>query len=168
MADKKFSQLTAKGAPLAATDLLPISEVSGAAYVSKSVTGANIRSYAQTKLPADIFLVCSDETTILTTGTKLTFRMPYRMTLTSVRASLTTAQASGNIFTVDVHENGVTIFSTKLTIDNTEKTSTTAATRETISDNDLADDSEIQIIIDQVGNGTAAGLKVWLIGERYS
>lgn len=168
MADKKFSQLTAKGMALADTDLLPISEVSGASYVSKSVTGANIRSYAQTKLPADIFLVCSDETTALTTGTKLTFRMPYRMTLTRVRASLTTAQASGNIFTVDIHESGVTVLSTKLTIDNTEKTSTTATTREVISDDDLADDSEIQIIIDQVGNGTAAGLKVWLIGERYN
>ena len=168
MADKKFSQLTAKGRALDATDLLAISEVSGASYVSKSVTGANIRSYAQTKLPADIFLVCSDETTALTTGTKLTFRMPYRMTLTAVRASLTTAQASGNIFTIDVHESGTTVLSTKLTIDNTEKTSVTAATREVISDNDLADDSEIQIIIDQVGNGTAAGLKVWLIGERYN
>jgi len=94
--------------------------------------------------------------------------MPFRMTLTSVRASLTTAQASGNIFTIDVHESGSTIFSTKLTIDNTEKSSTTAATREAISDSNLSDDSEIQIIIDQIGDGTAKGLKVWLIGERYN
>ena len=43
MAEKKISELTAKGAALAQTDLMIISEVSGASYVTKSVTGANIR-----------------------------------------------------------------------------------------------------------------------------
>ena len=43
MANKKISQLTAKGTALAATDLVEISESDGAGgYVSKSVTGANI------------------------------------------------------------------------------------------------------------------------------
>jgi hypothetical protein len=42
MAEKKISELTAKGAALAATDLMVISEVSGASYVTKSVTGADI------------------------------------------------------------------------------------------------------------------------------
>jgi hypothetical protein len=42
MAEKKFSELTAKGAALATTDLIVISEVSGGSYVSKSVTGADI------------------------------------------------------------------------------------------------------------------------------
>jgi hypothetical protein len=42
MAEKKISELTAKGAALATTDLIVISEVSGASYVSKSVTGADI------------------------------------------------------------------------------------------------------------------------------
>lgn len=110
-------------------------------------------------------IACSDETTALTTGTaKVTFRMPYGFTLTGVRASLTTAQASGSIFTVDINESGSTILSTKLTIDNTEKTSTTAATAPVISDAALADDAEITIDIDQIGDGTAAGLKVYLIG----
>lgn len=40
MAKIKISQLTAKGANLANTDLLPIAEVSGAAYVTKRITGA--------------------------------------------------------------------------------------------------------------------------------
>jgi len=109
----------------------------------------------------------SDETTALTAGTtKVTFRMPYAFTLTAVRASLTTAQASGSIFTVDINEGGTTILSTKLTIDNTEKTSTTAATAPVISDTSLADDAEITVDIDQVGDGTAKGLKVTLIGYR--
>jgi len=92
--------------------------------------------------------------------------MPYAFTLTAVRASLTTAQASGSIFTVDINSGGTTILSTKLTIDNTEKTSTTATTAAVISDAALADDAEITIDIDQIGNGTAKGLKVVLIGTR--
>ena len=113
-----------------------------------------------------IQIACSDETTALTTGTaKVTFRMPYAFTLTAVRASLTTAQTSGSILTVDINEGGSTILSTKLTIDNTEKTSTTAATAPVISDANLADDAEITIDIDQIGDGTAKGLKVALIGH---
>jgi hypothetical protein len=112
-----------------------------------------------------IILACSDETTALTSGVgKVTFRMPYGMTLTAVRASLTTAQVSGSIFTVDINESGTSILSTKLTIDNTEKTSATAAISAVISDLALADDSEITVDIDQVGDGTAKGLKVTLIG----
>jgi hypothetical protein len=111
-------------------------------------------------------VACSDETTALTAGaSKVTFRMPYAFTLTGVRASLTTAQASGSIITVDINESGTTILSTKLTIDNTEKTSTTAAAAPVISDTALADDAEITIDIDQIGDGTAKGLKVYLIGS---
>jgi hypothetical protein len=118
-------------------------------------------------LPFELVVAASDETTALTTGTaKITFRMPRAVTLTAVRASLTTAQASGNIFTVDINESGTSILSTKLTIDNTEKTSTTAATPPVISDTALADDAEMTIDIDQIGNGTATGLKVTLIGTR--
>jgi hypothetical protein len=120
-----------------------------------------------TGLPEAIQLAASDETTALTAGTaKVTFRMPHAMTLTAVRASLTTAQASGSIFTVDINEGGSSILSTKLTIDNTEKTSTTAATPAVISDTALADDAEITIDIDQIGDGTATGLKITLIGTR--
>jgi hypothetical protein len=115
--------------------------------------------------PKVIQLACSDETTALAAGTgKATFRMPYAMTVSAVRASLTTAQASGSIFTVDINEAGTSIISTKLTIDNTEKTSVTAATAPVISDASLADDAEITVDIDQIGDGTAKGLKVTLIG----
>jgi hypothetical protein len=116
-------------------------------------------------IPFELVVAASDETTALTAGNaKITFRMPRAVTLTAVRASLTTAQASGNIFTVDINEGGTSILSTKLTIDNTEKTSTTAATPPVISDTALADDAEMTIDIDQIGNGTATGLKVALIG----
>lgn len=121
--------------------------------------------------PADVIipigLAASDETTALTTGTaKVTFRMPFGLSVTEVRASLTTAQTSGSVFTVDINEAGSTILSTKLTIDNGEKTSTTAATPPVISDATLADDAEMTVDIDQVGDGTAKGLKVWILGTK--
>lgn len=116
-----------------------------------------------------LVIVCSDETTALTTGTaKVTFRMPFALTLyagnAGIRASLTTGQTGGNIFTVDVNETTVSILSTKLTIDNGEKTSTTAATPPVLSDTALADDASITVDIDQIGDGLACGLKVVLIG----
>lgn len=110
-------------------------------------------------------IAASDETTAITAGTaKVTFRMPYAMTLTEVFASLTEAQASGSIFTVDINESGASILSTKITIDNTETISTTAATPPVISDTALAKYAEITIDVDQIGDGTATGLKVYLVG----
>lgn len=120
--------------------------------------------------PCEVQVAASDEGTALTTGNgKITFRMPFAMTVTAVRASLTVAQSTdgaGGIFTVDINEAGASIISTKLTIDNTERTSTTAATPAVLSDTGLADDAEMSIDIDQIGDGTAKGLKVTIIGVR--
>ena len=112
-----------------------------------------------------IAVAISDETTAITTGTaKVTFRMPFAMTVTSVRASLSTASTSGNP-TFDINEGGTSILSTKLSIDANEKTSTTAATPPVISDSALADDAEITVDIDTAGTG-AKGAKIYLIGRR--
>lgn len=112
-------------------------------------------------------VACSDELSILAAGTnKVTFRSPFAFTLTAVRASLTTAQASGSIITVDFNEAGTSVLSTKVTIDNTEKTSTTAATPPVISDSSIADDAELSIDLDQVGDGTATGLKFEFYGYQ--
>lgn len=118
-----------------------------------------------TKPTESIIIAVGDETTAITTGTaKVSFRMPYAFTLTGVKASLTAASSSGNP-TVDINESGSTILSTKLSIDATELTSTTAATPAVISDASLADDALITIDIDVAGTG-AAGLKVTLIGHQ--
>ena len=117
--------------------------------------------------PAELVIACSDETSNLTTGTaKVTFRMPYAMTLSSVRASVNTAP-TGSTLVVDINEGGSTILSTKLSIDASELTSTTAATAAVISDTALADDAEVTIDIDQIGSTIAGkGLKVVLKGTR--
>jgi hypothetical protein len=161
MATKKISEFTAKGANLETTDLLLISDYNGSTYDSKYVTGAEV-------LQEVIQVAVSDETTALTTGTaKLTFRMPFAMTVTEVRASLSTAGSTSGTTTIDINDGGTSILSTLLTIDATEKTSTTAATAAVISDSALADDAEITIDIDAISGGaTEAGLKVTLIGNR--
>jgi hypothetical protein len=119
--------------------------------------------------PIRICIAVSDETTALTTGTnKVRFRMPRAMTLTEVRATVNTAP-TGSTLIVDINEGDtpVSILSTKLSIDASEKTSTTAATTPVISDAALADDAEISVDIDQIGATVAgAGLKVWLIGTE--
>ena len=119
------------------------------------------------KMPVELGMACSDETNAITTGTaKLTFRMPHAMTLTEVRANVQTAPAGSTII-IDINEGGSSILSTKLTIDASEKTSTTAATPAVISDTALADDAEMTIDFDQVGSSTAGvGVKIWLIGYR--
>ncbi|WP_211848274.1 hypothetical protein [Neoroseomonas eburnea] len=115
--------------------------------------------------PEVIQFAVSDETTEITDGpAKITFRMPFAMTLQAVRASLGVASTSGAV-TIDINQNGASILSTLLTIDEGEKTSTTAATPAAIGTTALADDAEITIDIDAAG-ADAAGLKVALIGVR--
>lgn len=115
--------------------------------------------------PYDLYIAVGDETTAITAGVgKVSFRMARGITLSAVIATLVTAQTGGTVVTVDINANGVSILSTKLTIDNAEKTSTTAATPAVISDTGLAADEEITIDIDTVGDGTAKGLKIMLVG----
>jgi hypothetical protein len=129
-------------------------------------TNQNFTELYNSKTKQTIFIACSDETTPITVGTnKVIFRMTYGFVLSGVRASLTTAQTSGNLFTVDIRQNGISILSTKLSIDNTQKSSVTSSIQAVINTAILTDDSEISINVDQIGNGTATGLKVYLIGD---
>ncbi len=117
-----------------------------------------------------LLVACSDETTVLTTGQKISFRMPFSMTLNAgtagVTGSLVTAGTGAALLTVDINEGGASILSTKLTFDASETTTTTAATPVVISDVNLAADSVITIDIDQLDtDNVAAGLKIALIGS---
>lgn len=131
------------------------------------LTATTISATTYFNTPFQLTAAASDETTAITTGTtKVTFRMPCMVELTEVRASLTTAQTSGSTFTVDINSGGTSILSTKITIDNTEKTSTTAATPPVLSSTIIDDDAEMTVDVDVVGSGTATGLKVTLIGKQ--
>ena len=69
MANKKISQLTAKGTALAATDLVEIAESDGAGgYVTKSVTGANVVSGLQPTLVSATNIKTINSNSILGSG----------------------------------------------------------------------------------------------------
>ena len=87
------------------------------------------------------------------------FRMPA-CTITDVRLSCTTAP-TGSTAIADINEGGVSILSTKLSIDATELTSTTAATAAVISDSTIADHAAMTVDIDQIGS-TVAGQNYFL------
>ena len=117
---------------------------------------------------SDVFIIaCSDETTDLTAGTdKARFTMPYAGTLTAVKADVNTAP-TGSTLVVDINEAGVSVLSTKLSIDAGESSSSTAATPPVISDSALASGAVISIDLDQIGSTVAgAGLKVTLFVTR--
>jgi hypothetical protein len=139
----------------------------GTKYVYLSSTAAHLATLINTNPTESFIIACSDETTAITTGTaKATFRMPYAFTVTDVRASVNTAP-TGSTILIDINEGGTTILSTKLMIDASEKTSTTAATPYVLSDTSLADDAEMTIDFDQVGSTIAGkGVKVVIIGHR--
>lgn len=165
--DKALSDLTLASVIDLATRIYGIVP-SGLSFASKAITLQQVLELfkAEPVLTVPIILVVSDEITPITAGVaKLTFRMPYAFVLFGVRASLSAPSTSGNV-QVDVNENGVSIFgANKLTIDQGEKTSATAATPADLTDTTLADDAEITVDIDAAGTD-AKGLKVTLIGRR--
>ena len=142
----------------------------GETAASVAVQGSDARLVSATKV--EIGIALSDETsdnTASSTTPKVSFRMPFAMTITSLRCSLTKA-ATGAILITDLHESGTSVMTTnKLSVDASETTSTTAATAHTLTDTALADDALIELFIDQVGtttDNTGEGVKVWIIGTR--
>jgi len=130
-----------------------------ASFANSAYTHANA---AFAKANAEILILSVvDETTNLTVSSaRASFRAPSAMTLTSIpRATLNVASTSG-LVNVDIKVAGTTILGTnKLTIDATEKTSTTAVTATSYVTTSIADDAEFTIDILSAGTG-AKGLKV--------
>lgn len=158
-----FSQIGGAGASVLddLTDVVITSAASGHVLEHNGTNWVNVFP------KEELVIAVTDESSVITVGNgKVYFRMPFAMTLTSVRASLSTAQASGSILTLDLRESGTSVLSTLITIDNTEKTSQSAATPPVISDSALADDAEMRVDVTQVGDGTARGIKLVLIGRR--
>lgn len=105
----------------------------------------------------------SDETTDITTGTKLTVPWPYpNSTLTNVYASLSDASSSGAP-QFDINEGGGSILSTPITIDASETDSSTAATPAVISDASIAHRAAVSFDIDTAGTD-AKGAKITMVG----
>ena len=116
-------------------------------------------------------VMCSDLDTAITADAvnkKGYWTAPADGTIREVFADLDTAQASGSLFTVDIKKNGVSIFSTLLTFDNTELTTLTATTAAVISTTDFVKGDRFAVYVTQVGDGTAKGLLATINYERKS
>ena len=97
MANKKISQLTAKGTALAATDLVEIAEDNGVGgYVTKSVTGANIVSGLQPTLVSGTDIVTINSTSLLGSG-DLALQTPLVSGTDIVSINSASLLGSGNI-----------------------------------------------------------------------
>jgi hypothetical protein len=121
----------------------------------------------------DFSIPLGDETSVITAGTfKRVWYVPFDFRLEEVAAFLKTAQTSGSIYTVDIQVDSEgspglsSIFSTKLTIDNNERTSLTAATPNVLRTRLLRKGQRVVFNVDQIGNGTAIGPSVSLTGFR--
>ena len=115
--------------------------------------------------------VARDTDAVTLGNAKTTFRTPYPIALSSIKASLTTAQASGSLLTLDVkYYNGETWLSvfdvTLLSFNNGSRTTVNAVTPAVLGPNEFPADTEMRVDVTQVGNGTAAGLKLNLLGNQ--
>lgn len=107
-----------------------------------------------------------DKTSAITTGTPTQdFLVPYAMTLTEVGSYLSTVQASGSAYTQDVKANGTSIMATKITVDNGERSSLTAATPPAISAPSLNKGDLLTFPIDAAGTG-GKGPVTWVKGYQ--
>jgi hypothetical protein len=155
----------------AGTSSLAVSSTAPAALAATAAAGSSTdaaRSDHAHQRDIDVIVIpVGDESTPLTAGTnKVRFRMPFPATLLAVRNNVNLAP-TGSSLIVDINEAGASVLGTKLSIDATENSSTTAASAATITDSSLADDAEISIDIDQIGSTVAgAGLKVSLFVRR--
>lgn len=138
----------------------------GITTLSGSNTGDETTASLKTKIDVELAYACSDETSNLTVGNLISFRVPFAMILSSIRISVNDAPTLSSLV-VDVKEGGISIFSTLLSIDASELTSVTAASVAVISDINLADDALITVNTTQIGSGnTGKGLKILFKGKK--
>lgn len=117
-------------------------------------------------------LICSDEISDLTASTTVAklhyvFRDTFTRTLSSIIADLNVA-ATGSTFTLDIKKNGVSIFSTLLTIDAGETSNATAAIPYVLTGViTFTAGDYIDIYVTLVGSVTAGkGLKINLLTTK--
>lgn len=128
-----------------------------------STVVTNISSVAIQANEAVFVVACSDESSNLTVNpSAATFHMPFNMTLTSVKATVTTPP-SGSSIIVDVRRNGTSVLTSKPTIAANQDISGSS----TISSPSLTEGQRISFAIESVGSQRAGtGLKVTLKGDR--
>jgi len=154
----------------------PVGKVIGTGSLVGRLPGGNVRGLnasevkallglVEQNLPGEVGVAASDETTGLSSGTAVQFRMPYQLTLSEVRKTLNTATSGGDLV-VDVNQYGSSIFSSG---DASVPAGSLHASSSAFAQPVLYDNAPIRVDIDSTGSTTAgAGLKMWLIGTRQT
>ena len=136
------------------------SYISSQGQILNVVAGSNLNIETGTTgkvigLPFDLIFVVTDEiSTITTTGQKISLRVPQDFTASKIKISVNTAGGTG--FQVLIKKNGTTtetITQGNLLISNT------------LSIEPYIEDDIITCEVNNVGSGTAIGLKIYLIGK---
>jgi len=120
-----------------------------------------------------IICSCSDQETPLTvslTNAKNTFRAPYPFDMTNgyVRINVALPPLSSPLI-VDLKMNGTSVFTTKVQIDASQKTSVTSVVPAVYNfpGNLVPDDAEFTVFVTAIGSGYAgAGLKIAVTGQK--
>lgn len=115
-----------------------------------------------------IAAVTDNESPISVAKLKETWRSPYPLDLTTgyIRISLIEAPVGAD-FIVDLHMNGVSMFSTLLRVDAGMKTSVGSAIPAVLSILYIPDDAEFEPYVTQVGTvNTGVGLKFSITGIK--
>ena len=122
------------------------------------------------KLPAEIGVAVSDETTTLSTGDdQITFLVPRNMTITEVKASLSASDSTGVDIDVRYHAtdpgSASTIFASDLSISSGAYYGTKAGSTVFVgsaASKDVAENGFLVVDINYVSDAT--GLKLWVLG----
>tara|TARA_R110000796_G_scaffold4086_5_gene15591 strand:- start:3253 stop:4680 length:1428 start_codon:yes stop_codon:yes gene_type:complete len=133
-------------------------------------TDATNKLYVDTQISAIptqvydfIIPLTSEAGNVDSTGLKATIHIPRNMTITQIKASLTTAQTSGTTISLNLTNNGSNVLSVanSLTFINTQELSNQPA----LAITSLSVNDKLDCFISTFGDGTAVGLKITILGN---
>lgn len=138
------------------------------------INGANVDLGSVTPQDSAFVITCTgelDDLVVDLVSPTTTFRMTFPFTLNTgtglnlgVRASVRDMPVGSDII-VDIEQNGTSILSAPIHIDDGDTESVSSATQATILTSALTDNALIEVFVTQVGSTTPGkGLKVYLIG----
>jgi hypothetical protein len=165
---------TVTGSGSIALDLDSLTDVTGVhnngwgAGDTVAIVDADSDGSRQVKMPAEIGIACSDETTLLTAGVKAKITVPRAMTVTEVKLSLNVADDTGLAISLEDREadpesTGTSMLDEDLN-SGTDYTATATSFDSAASSYSLDEDDFVSVEITDIGGGEAKGLKVWLLG----
>jgi len=162
-------------------DLSELADITGAGDVSgwsagdlvSAVDASDSNNSKKIKLPAEIGIACSDETTAITAGNtaadtqKASILIPRAMTVTEVKVNLYKKTSSTVTIDVNYHatapESAATLLNAALSMTSTNLHAATSTFASSATSYSLAENSFVTVDVDAAGTN-ALGLKVWLLG----